>query len=386
MTVTLQMSPLHSHVWLPIFHAEVTQTNEARQLPPALIWLKDLLTTTFTETLLLPRASLTSATVRCHGNFSVFRMLESKSQMSIHKGNEPADVVNQVRSIPKEDEFRLTFRRQVQDLQSQIAELTQMNSQLRTKVPDKEILEPERSDMKRRHSEVQSSTFPSPRRVPMPPMNDFEHVRRNVQKYARGIFTTPHEGRHDRVEPISGLPEVPLRAEFAQLTRFYLTTIHDWYPALHWPTFQHEADEVYASRSFEGMSLQWIGLFFAILACGSLQSIPDSRNAQSTAARGQTFFDIAAQALTPWPQEFSMTHAQAALLLSIFAVESNQKSIGSMWLASAVRIAQELELAPESNGWSAFDGEVRRRLWWAIYVRDRYVKISTNARGITVLT
>ena len=263
------------------------------------------------------------------------------------------------------------WRRQVQDLQSQIAELTQVNSQLRTKVSNKDSFDLGRTDHKRRYSETQSEAVPGPRRVSVPVLNSFDQVRSNIRKNSRGVFSTPHQTRSTCTLLASGAPEIPPRADFAQLSRCYLDAIHAWYPAIHWPTFQHEVDEVYTLRTFEGVSREWIALFFAVLACGTLQLAASSGNALEAARKGQSFFEIASQSLTPWSHELTITHAQAALLCSIFATESNKKSVGSMWLASAARIAQELQISPEIDCWTVVDGEVRRRLWWAIYVRDR---------------
>jgi hypothetical protein len=219
--------------------------------------------------------------------------------------------------------------------------------------------------MKRRHSEAHIGAMPGSRRVSVPVMNDFDHVRDNIRKHAQGIFATPHQSSRTIEESNSKLPELPLRSDFAHLSRSFLQAIHAWYPALHWPTFQHEVDEIYASRSFEGCSRGWIGLFFAVLACGTLQPATDHKS------RGQAFFEIATSYLQPWPQDLSVTHAQVALLLSIFATESNMCSLGSVWLASAVRVAQELQICPEVDCWAPVESEVRRRIWWSLYVRDR---------------
>ena len=259
----------------------------------------------------------------------------------------------------------------MQDLQSQIAELTQLNSQLRTKVPNESLLRSERVDSKRRWSTSQTGIVSEPHCVSVPVLSSFHHVRSNIRTYSRGVFSTPHRSRNTPTELTSGLPELPPRADFAQLSRYYLDFVHEWYPIIHWPTFQHEVDEVYTLRSFEKVSREWIGLLFAVLACGSLQAPTNLSSYSSAAPRGQTFFSVASQALTPWSRDLDITHAQAALLLSIFATESNDKSAGSMWLAAAARIAQDLQISPEVDCWSVVDGEVRRRLWWAIYVRDR---------------
>jgi hypothetical protein len=239
-----------------------------------------------------------------------------------------------------------------------------MNSHLRTKTSVKEISDGERPETKRRHSEIQNGPTLTPHKIPAPVMTNFDHVRENIQTQSRGIYDTPHMRTGTRVEGSSGLPELPPRATFAHMSRSYLDSIHGAYPALHWPIFQHEVDEVYTSRSFRGVSREWIGLFFAVLACGSLSDATGS-------SQGMAFFDIATQALTPWSYDMTTTHAQAALLLSIFAAESNMRSAGSVWLASAVRVAQELCVNSEADVWPVVESEMRRRLWWAIYVRDR---------------
>jgi len=261
--------------------------------------------------------------------------------------------------------------RQVQDLQSQIAELTQVNTQLRTKQLAKEDPSTERADPKRRLSDPYSGP-PAARYKPTAPvMRDFDQVRKNIQTYSQGIFDTPHVRPSAPPEEV-GLPDVPPRADFAHLSRSYLNHVHYWYPALHWPTFSQQVDEVYTARTFRGVSREWIGLFFSVLACGSLDTSGALASPPIAANRGLSYFDIAAQALTPWPQDLTITHTQVALLLSIFAAESNMSSIGSLWLSSAVRTAQELRINTEIDSWSVVEGEVRRRLWWAIYTRDRY--------------
>lgn len=270
------------------------------------------------------------------------------------------------------DEHLLTLHRQVQDLQSQIAELTHVNSQLRTKVSDGEPLDPERTDTKRRLSEAQIGAIPGPRPITMPALNNFDQVRSNIRTHAQGIFSTPHHDPKGAGLTNWRSPEIPTRADFAYLARSYMETIHESYPAVHWPTFQREVDEVYTSKTFEGCSREWVGLFFAVLACGALQAEPAHTNSPTSVSKGQAMYETATAVLQSWPHDVSVTYAQAALLLSIYATECNLGPAGSMWLASAARMAQELQICPEVDVWPLVDGEIRRRLWWSIYVRDRY--------------
>jgi hypothetical protein len=255
--------------------------------------------------------------------------------------------------------------RQVQDLQSQIADLAQQNLELQ-KAAGAENTTHERAEPKRRHMEARSDIPPAPQRMAAPVMNNFEHVRDNIREHSRGIFVTSHA--RDAIPKQNGRVEleIPPRSDFAQLSRAYLDSIHEWYPALHWPTFQGQVDDMYTTKCFDGKAQEWIGLFFAVMACGTLL-----HGATESSLSGTEYFELATKSLTPWPQDLAIEHAQAALLLSVFATEQNKRTVGSMWLGSAARAAQELNMHCATSTGSWIDIETRRRLWWAIYTRDR---------------
>lgn len=213
-----------------------------------------------------------------------------------------------------------------------------------------------------------------PKRVQPPVLKNFDFVRKNIYTYSRGVFDLPHQNKHSSAPSLGSfsLPEMPPRADFAHLSRSYLDSIHEAFPILHWPTFQHEVDQVYTARSFQGMSREWIGLFFAVLACGSISSSNSPTRSPKLQSRSPSYLEVSAQILSPPSPELTINHARVALLLSIYAVESNMKSSGSVWLSLAVRIAQTLGLYLETER-SVFEGEMRRRLWWSIYIWDRWV-------------
>ncbi|ORY13395.1 fungal-specific transcription factor domain-domain-containing protein [Clohesyomyces aquaticus] len=278
----------------------------------------------------------------------------------------------------KETNRRMSSIKQVQDLQTQLAELREENSHLRSKVPDRDAMEVDRSLTDFRSESGRKSPQNNLKRVRPPIVNNFDHVRRNVQIHSQGIFDLPLQQRPYNMPTTTGfsIPEMPSRAVFARLSRTYLDSIHELYPVVHWPTFQHEVDQAYTSRSFQGMLPDWIGLFFAVMACGTLQS------AELASPRGDkdgvAYFETSTKCLPSSTQAVTTTQAQAAVLLSVFATENGMKSAGSIWLASAVRISQELGLNAETESLPVVEGEVRRRLWWSIYVWDRICSLLTN--------
>lgn len=207
--------------------------------------------------------------------------------------------------------------------------------------------------------------------APPPALPNFAHVRKNIHKHAAGIFEPPgHHYSSKLSESAEWFPPLPSRAEYTELSRSYVDMVHENYPVLHWPTFQSEVDQVYTMRSFQGKNKVWVGTYFAVLACGCL----GMATAVSHAYKGGTeLYEIASQAMTPWPQAPSKEHARLLFLLSFFATENGTKSAGSMWLACAARIAQALLLNRLDLAESASEAEMQRRLWWAIYVQDRCV-------------
>ncbi|KAF2641780.1 hypothetical protein P280DRAFT_479061 [Massarina eburnea CBS 473.64] len=254
--------------------------------------------------------------------------------------------------------------RQMQDLQNQIAELKQERDRENTK-----SLPPERP----------TSSQITPRRIPARAIAGFDNIRRNIEVHSRGIFSPPVLGRNaPRITPSSDLPELPLRSDFAHISRSYLDSIHEAYPILHWPTFQSEVDQVYTSRDYQGMSQEWIALFFAVLACGHLNLLANTSNPLRVADNGRRFYDIASQFMSRWPEDTNVTHAQTLFLLGLYATESNMKSTGTMWLASGIRVAQCLGLNFDDEAQPFAQAEMCRRLWWAFYVRDRITSLTAN--------
>ncbi|KAF2010850.1 hypothetical protein BU24DRAFT_466614 [Aaosphaeria arxii CBS 175.79] len=272
----------------------------------------------------------------------------------------------------KETNRRMSSIKQVQDLQSQLAELRQENTHLRTRVTERTSMEIDRPAVPNQiesHPKIRDR----PHRIQAPTMQNFDLVRRNVRTYSEGIFDHVSQSRSSTSLSQNSLihPEVPPRAEFAHLSRSYLDSIHELFPILHWPTFQHEVDQVYTARSFEGMPRDWISLFFAVMACGQLQSAFAQPGSPKPSGDERKYFELATNAHLRPAQDISINHVKVAFLLGLFSIESNKKSEGATWLASAIRMAHTLGLHIERNFHSAMELELRRRLWWSLYTLDR---------------
>src|SRR5690606_30028910 len=90
-----------------------------------------------------------------------------------------------------------------------------------------------------------------------------------------------------------------------------------------------------------------------------------------TGDRGRQYLIYGRMLTDLFNDEFTIDHARAALLTSIYLFEINRKSAAWTWLGSAVRIAQDIGLHRETGPWGQIEAEMRKRVWWGIYVWDR---------------
>ncbi|KAL1641752.1 hypothetical protein SLS58_005791 [Diplodia intermedia] len=222
---------------------------------------------------------------------------------------------------------------------------------------------------------------PSSERKHGPPsLSNFDHVRKNIRIYSRGIFKAPSPYRHNAPQPSypAANLSLPPRHITDQLLAQYYGSTHAWAPLIHWPTFVAEVEEIYSAGSFQGAPQIWVAVFFAVLACGSLQTTDSSPRAPSAEDEGKTYMEIAARSINTWSDDMTIDHARTTLLVSVFLTEMNLKSAGWVWLGSAVRIAQDLGLHCETGPWPVVEGELRRRVWWSIYSWDRLLSLEVG--------
>ncbi|PBP23355.1 hypothetical protein BUE80_DR005887 [Diplocarpon rosae] len=131
-------------------------------------------------------------------------------------------------------------------------------------------------------------------------------------------------------------------------------------------------EAVYQAGSLQGVPPVWSSLFFSVLAVGVLFS---TDLAIHRPRQGEEYLETSRRLMDPWNDTFEIDHAQASILISIFLSEINRASAAGIWLASAVRISQEIGLHLETGPWPIVQGEMRRRVWWAIYVWDRHMSL-----------
>jgi hypothetical protein len=275
----------------------------------------------------------------------------------------------------KETNRRMSSIKQVQDLEKQIAQVKRENAQLRSmlNVRDGQIdLEDEGAQqIPLKLPEIGSH----PKRQPRPPpIHDLSRARSNIRNYGRGIFKPPAPYRQAGSQAFFNppQPDLPRKHLADHLMSSYYSSVHMMIPILHWPTFQQEYEAVYKAGGLHGVPPVWSSLLFAVLAVGVLFSTDPNIHRPHT---GKEFIELSLRLLDVWNDDFVIDHARAAVLTSIFLTELNLKSAAWTWLGSAVRISQDIGLHSETGPWPMIEGEMRRRVWWGIYVWDRHMSL-----------
>ncbi|RDW85835.1 hypothetical protein BP5796_04160 [Coleophoma crateriformis] len=275
----------------------------------------------------------------------------------------------------KETNRRMSSIKQVQDLEKQIAQMKRENSHLRSMLNIRE----EQVDFDTEMSQPNPLQLPEigthPRkRLRPPPSQDLSRARQNIRNYSRGIFKPPAPYRQAGTQAhlSQHRPDLPPKHVADHLLSSYYSSVHTVIPILHWPTFEQEYEAVYKSGSLLGVPSVWTSLLYAVFAVGVLFATdPNMRRPR----KGKEFIETSRLMIDLWNDDYVIDHARTAILLSIFLNEINLKSAAWTWLASSVRIAQDIGLHTDTGPWPMIEGEMRRRVWWGIYVWDRHISL-----------
>ena len=144
----------------------------------------------------------------------------------------------------------------------------------------------------------------------------------------------------------------------------YFMNYHPGHPVIHQPTFRAELN----ARALNPPSLAWQILHKALMAMGewTLGNV-----------HSNTDLDLYHQAKdllqkVSLMEAGNLTLLQALLLLSDFAQKRGMPDAGLQYLSVAVRMAIGLGLHRESPELysTVFEREMRRRVWWTIYIFD----------------
>ncbi|KAK8129853.1 fungal-specific transcription factor domain-containing protein [Apiospora kogelbergensis] len=275
----------------------------------------------------------------------------------------------------KETNRRMSSIKQVQDLEKQIERVRRENNTLKRLLNDRDG----QMDLDVESVDQLVITIPEigsepKRRKRAAPLHDPSRARTNVRNISKGLFKPPAPYRQTPLAapPEVRLPSPPPRSVTEALLHSYYGAIHVMMPLLHWPTLQREVDEIYQGAGLQRMSASWLSSFFAILAGGSLFSNERHLDRVHQAAE---LLEISRSLVDPWNNDFSLDNVRTALLTSLVLNELNLKSAAWSGLGTAVKMAQDMSLHLEVGAPSRLEADMRRRVWWSIYILDRTMSL-----------
>ena len=269
----------------------------------------------------------------------------------------------------KETNRRMSSIKQVQDLEKQLSLAKQQIGQLRHLLHGSGAPEFGASSSRVPMLDV-SEGAKEPRSGP-PQLPGFDDVRANVRNYARGIFKPPPPFRVFGRQPNypHTTPALPSKEVTDRLLSHYHGSVHIYAPHIHWPTFTQEYENVYREGTFQQSPHNWVSLFFAVLACGTLMEQQPGGSPQE--GEGAQYLETCMRNINTWSDELNIDVVRTSLLISIYFIETNLRSAGWMWLGATVRAAQDIGLSLENGPYPPIETEMRRRVWWSVYSWDR---------------
>ncbi|KAJ6120065.1 fungal-specific transcription factor domain-containing protein [Penicillium sp. IBT 18751x] len=129
---------------------------------------------------------------------------------------------------------------------------------------------------------------------------------------------------------------------------------------------------IYQKREFENPALK--AKYFALFAVGHVYSTPHNTRNASTLP-GTSYFARAMSLLQITPERPSMVHIECLLLLAYFCQFLNRFHSAYLLIGNALRLGLSLGLnynVPRTQNLHPVEREHRVRIWWTIYVLDRY--------------
>jgi hypothetical protein len=207
-----------------------------------------------------------------------------------------------------------------------------------------------------------SHASPSLQKAPL------SNVKAQILKHGRGLIRARTvESAVSHISPRE-VPELPPQQIAEHAIALYRDYFHRQYPVLHWPTFQHTFESLYAKHS---VSQQALSVFFCVLAYGTLCSHRPKRIMEGMEYVKKAHFT------DPFFKEAGSSDVVVVnLLTSVFFVETGDIATALVWLASAIRIAQNLDLHLRTG--QNESSEQASRIWFSLYCWDRYELIFTS--------
>lgn len=198
--------------------------------------------------------------------------------------------------------------------------------------------------------------------------SEFSIARANLLDVGRGLVKPPiipavPYNPDEQTLPLTSLPSHDVAQSCLDA---YLECVHSRFPILFWPQFSREFWEFYDSDLSSKVVRETVALSFGVLALGALHT-----RKQSLRTSSESFLIAAYSHMDIWTNKIGINQGLVSFLISIYMYEINRRSTSSVWLGAAVRVAQDRGYHVHAGRWSPIEGEMRKRIWYSLYVWDR---------------
>lgn len=197
---------------------------------------------------------------------------------------------------------------------------------------------------------------------------DLTSARVQLADIGRGLLKPPVTPSPQRVQKTIRIPdhELPPRHIADELVHAYLECVHRHFPVIYWPDFYHNYTLLYEGSDIGLGTKDFVALLFAVFACGTVHV-----NSLDTERDGQRFLTYSTSTIDFLWEEVPAGRSVIAFLISKFLFETNRRTSAWVWLGASIRIAQDKGYHVQGGQWSAIQGEMRKRIWYSVYVWDR---------------
>ncbi len=205
---------------------------------------------------------------------------------------------------------------------------------------------------------------------------NYRNVRKELKMLSRNLFKLPSAWRDSSNKQIP-LPrlELPDRQLADHLLQRFFDAVQFHLPLFHWPSFVGHYKRIYDDPTLQSSSQSFLSSLFLVFAVGTLfTSAADVGANRPLANNSSHFLRIANSEAVLFHAEHTLDDVRNALLTSIYMVEENNHTSTCAWAGVALRLSYDLSLHRENDHYKGFDCELRRRLWWCVYLWDRQLQ------------
>ena len=175
--------------------------------------------------------------------------------------------------------------------------------------------------------------------------------------------TRPQNGKRPIRHPMEDSDQKISKERIEYYIDQYFETYHISYPIIHKPTFMAQLNEIIPRTGTD-----WESLYYIVAAIGSFMSASSQEESEDL-----DLFDIAKSKLSIDILETgNITLVQTLTLMSNYLQKRDKPNSGYNYLGLAVRMALGLRMHKQVDDLneSPLDQEMRRRVWWCLYIFD----------------